>query len=300
MKILVTGGAGFIGSHLVDRLAADAGNEVIIYDNLFRGRLENIAQHRDNPRLAFIEGDIRDYGRLLDAMRGAEQVFHLGAQSNVMGAVTDVDYSFNTNVVGTYNVLKAARETGARVAFSSSREVYGEARYLPVDEEHPIGSKNTYGASKVAGEMYCQVFANLFGVPVAVLRLSNVYGRRDFGRVIPLWLGRARQGLDLEVYGGKQTIDFVWIDQVVEAFLRAAGRDLAGQPVNIGSGQATAILDLAQRILALVGGPSQIVLRPAREAEVVRFTANVTRMRQRLGLEPPADPLAYLPGMLDG
>lgn len=299
MKVLVTGGAGFIGSHLVDRLVADGIEKVAIYDNLFRGRRENVAHHLGNPRVTFLEADVRGYDRLIEAMRDADVVYHLGAQSNVMGAVTDTDYSFATNVVGTYNVLKAARETGTgRVVFSSSREVYGEPRYTPVDEDHPIGSKNTYGASKVAGEMYCRVFHNLFDVQTAVLRLANVYGSRDFDRVIPIWLGRARRGLDLEVYGGKQVIDFVWIDLVVEALVRASTYDIVGQPVNVGSGKGTAILDLAQCILESVDTTSQISMQPARSAEVVRFVAQVDRMRALLGLEPPADPLAYLPSMV--
>jgi len=298
MKALVTGGAGFIGSHLVDRLMAD-GAQVVVYDNLFRGRRENLAQHTDSPRFTFLEADIRDYDRLLAAMEGAAVTYHLGAQSNVMGAVADVDYSFTTNVVGVYNALKAARQTGARLVFTSSREVYGEPRRLPVDEAHPVGSKNTYGASKVAGEMYCRVFGELFDVQVAVLRLANVYGPRDFGRVIPIWIERAQRGLDLEVYGGQQTIDFVWVDQVVEALVRAADRDLGGQPVNVGSGQGTAILDLAERILALVRTPARVVVQPARSAEVVHYVADVTRMRTALGLEPPADPLAYLPRLVE-
>jgi len=298
MKTLVTGGAGFIGSHLIDRLVRDDVGDVVVYDNLFRGRRENIARHQGHPRVTLLEADVRDRGRLAQAMRGAEVVYHLGAQSNVMGAVDHVDYSFETNVVGTFNVLQAARECGVRrVVFSSSREAYGEPRYVPVDEDHPIGSKNTYGASKVAGEMYCRVFGNLFGLNVSVLRLANVYGPRDFNRVIPIWLGRARQGLDLEVYGGQQVIDFVWIELVVDALVRAAEVDLRGQPVNVGSGQGTAILDLARRILALIDTRSQIVLRPARSLEVVRFVAQVDRMRALLGLEPPADPLAYLPAL---
>ena len=118
-------------------------------------------------------------------MADATYVFHLAAQSNVMGAIENIDYSFETNVVGTYNVLKAAHAARAkRVLFASSREVYGEAQYVPVDEAHPIASKNTYGASKVAGETYCQVFATNFGLETIILRLANVYGSRDFGRVI--------------------------------------------------------------------------------------------------------------------
>jgi|WetSurMetagenome_2_1015567.scaffolds.fasta_scaffold380561_2 nucleoside-diphosphate-sugar epimerase len=299
MKILVTGGAGFIGSHLVDRLVADKAGEIIVYDNLFRGRMENIAAHLESGRISFLKEDIRGYDKLLTVSKGVDVIYHLGAQSNVIGAVTNVDYSFESNVVGTYNVLKAANENKiGRVVFSSSREVYGEARYFPVDEDHPIGSKNTYGASKVSGEMYCQVFGNVFGVQVAILRFSNVYGPRDYGRVIPLWLDAARAGQNLTVFGGEQLIDFVWVDQVVEALIRASTSDIIGQPVNIGSGQGTAILDLAQRIISLVKTGSKLDMQPARSMEVVKFTADVTRMKTLLGLEPPADPLFGLEKML--
>ena len=299
MKILVTGGAGFIGSHLVDRLVADNWGDILILDNLFRGRLANLAHHRDNARVQFLQADIRDYGAVCAAAQGVELIFHLGAQSNVMGAVADVDYSFTTNVVGTYNVLKAARECGVRrLMFTSSREAYGEARYLPVDEDHPLGSKNTYGASKVAGEMYCRVFSGNFGLETAVLRLSNVYGARDYGRVIPLWLERANRGENLIVYGGQQLIDFVWVDQVVEALLRASRADMVGQPVNVGSGQGTPILDLAERILQLIPTASRLDLQPARAVEVAKYTARVDRMRDLLGLEPPTDPLFGLPQLV--
>jgi nucleoside-diphosphate-sugar epimerase len=299
MKVLITGGAGFIGSHLLDRLVADVVDEIVIYDNLTRGKRENIAHHLETGSATLLVEDIRDYPRLLEAAAGANVVYHLGAQSNVMGAVTDVDYSFTTNVVGTYNVLKAARETGVgRVVFSSSREIYGEPQYMPVDEKHPVGSKNTYGASKVAGEMYCQVFQSLFNLPVAVLRFANVYGLRDYGRVIPLWLGWAKAGRQLIVYGGKQVIDFVWVDQVVEALVRASTYPIVGQPVNIGSGQGTALLDLAKRILALFDTDSGLDLQPARSAEVVQFTADVSRMQSLLGLQPPEDPLFGLSKMV--
>jgi UDP-glucose 4-epimerase len=301
MKAIITGGAGFIGSHLVDRLAMDKDLQIVVFDNLFRGKRENIAQHLKTGRVFFLEQDIRDYDRLLDAAKGADVIYHLGAQSNVMGAVTDTDYSFNTNVGGTYNVLKAAREANVRrVVFTSSREVYGDPQYVPVGEDHPIGSKNTYGASKAAGELYCRVFQNLFGVETSVLRLANVYGSRDFGRVIPLWLGWAAEGKDLTVYGGKQVIDFIWIDVVVEALIKASQLDLGGQPVNIGSGQGTPILELAKRIISLSKTISKVDMHPARGAEVVEYIAKVDRMVSLMKIDPPIDPLAGLDILFKG
>ncbi len=265
MKTVITGGAGFIGSHLVDRLAQERDQEILVYDNMFRGKRENIAAHLQSGRVALWENDIRDYDRLLEAVRGADVIYHLGAQSNVMGSVTDSDFSFTTNVGGTYNVLKAAREAGVhKVVFTSSREVYGDPITVPVGEDHPLGSKNTYGASKAAGELYCRVFQNLYGVDTSVLRLANVYGSRDIGRVIPLWLGWAAAGRDLTVFGGRQVIDFIWIDVVIEALIRAAALELKGQPINVGSGQGTPILELAQRIIDLCGSGSKVDIQPAR------------------------------------
>lgn len=299
MKVVVTGGAGFIGSHLVDRLVASDTDDVVIFDNLRRGQLAHVAHHLEKGSVTFVEGDVCDHTALVEAFAGATYVFHLAAQSNVMGAVKDVDTSFQSNVVGTFNVLKAANETGVkRVVFTSSREVYGEAQYVPVDEGHPIGSKNTYGASKVAGEMYAQVFYQNFGLETAILRLANVYGVRDSGRVIPLWLTAAREGHDLLVFGGQQVIDFVWVAQVVEALMRATTADMLGQPINVGSGKGVPILDLAKRILSLTTSESQLDHRPARGVEVVRFEAQVDKMQHVLGLEPPDDPLVYLDGMV--
>lgn len=299
MKAVVTGGAGFIGSHLVDRLVRDGWEEIIVIDNMFRGRPEHVAAHREHTTVQFQHVDIRDRAALDPLFANADTVFHLAAQSNVMGAVSDVGYSFSTNVVGTFNVLEAAQHAGVRrVVFTSSREVYGEARSLPVAEDHPLDAKNTYGASKAAGELYCRVFHTTFGLETAVLRLANVYGPRDSGRVIPLWLAAAAEGRDLTVFGGQQVIDFVWVDQVVEALLRAANADIIGTPVNVGSGIGTPIVELAERILALTGTTSKLTVAPARSVEVARFTADVGRMRALLGLEPPADPLFGLPRLV--
>lgn len=292
MKVVVTGGAGFIGSHLIDRLAHDQVGEILVLDNLFRGRPENLAAHQGNPQIQLVEHDIRNGDALRSHFDGADTVYHLAAQSNVMGAVTDVGYSFGANVVGTFNVLQAAQAAGVRrVVFTSSREVYGEAQNLPVGEDHPLNAKNTYGASKAAGELYAKVFHTTFGLETAVLRLANVYGSRDFGRVIPLWLTAAREGRDLVVFGGEQLIDFVWVDQVVEALIRASTADIIGTPINVGSGQGTSILDLAQCILTVSNATAKLDRQPARSAEVAKFEAKIDLMRSLLRLEPPTDPL---------
>lgn len=299
MHVVVTGGAGFIGSHLVDALLARGEDTVLVLDNLRRGRLASIARHDGDSRYRFLLGDIQNADLVDQALDRAEVVFHLAAQSNVLGAVSDPRYSFESNVCGTFNVLEAARRHRVRrVVFASSREAYGEAGSLPVTEEHPLTAKNTYGASKVAGEAYCRSFTTVFGLETAVLRLTNVYGLGDRDRVIPIWIERALRGEALEVFGGTQLIDFVWVGLVVEALLRAAGADIVGVPINVGSGTGTPILDLARRILAVTGSSSDLIVTPARHAEVTRFVADVDRLHEHLGLVPDADPLLHLPELV--
>jgi len=289
MKILVTGGAGFIGAHLVAAALA-TGDEVVALDNMRRGVRAKLS---DEARL--VEGDIRDRDTVALAMRGVQRVYHLAAQSNVLGAVTDTDYSFTSNVVGTYNVLVAARDAGVeRVIFTSSREVYGEVEQLPVAEDRPMDPKNAYGASKVAGEVYCRTFQNTYGLDVSVLRLANVYGSGDRDRVIPIWLDRARRGEGLEIYGGAQVLDLVTVALVVAALRRAAEVSLGGRVVNVGSGVGTPLRDLANRIARLPSREVGLRVLPARSIEVTRFIADVARMRDLLDLAPPADPLEGL------
>jgi len=290
-KALVTGGAGFIGAHLVRKLAAQ-GTEVLVLDNLKRAPKAKAEALAQLARVRMLEGDIRRFDLLAPAVRGVDVVFHLAAQSNVMGAVVDPDYSITTNVLGTFNVLRAAAEAGVpRIVFTSSREVYGDPHALPVAEDAPLLAKNPYGASKVAGEAYCRTFAS-GRLSIEVVRLANVYGAGDSDRVIPLWLSAALAGQNLQVYGGEQVIDFLWVGTCVDALLFAAEHGLPG-PVNIGSGIGTKILDLASRVLEVTRSSSQVVRTAPREIEVAKFVADTRRMRA-LGLQPEPDPLAHL------
>ncbi len=298
MRILVTGGAGFIGSHLVDTLI-ERGNEVVVLDNFKRGRIEHIERHLGSDAMTLIEGDVRDEEAVARAMRAADLVFHLAAQSNVMGAVKDMDYSFTTNVIGTFNVLKAAASAGARrFVFASSREVYGDADPIPVREDAPLTAKNPYGASKIAGEAYCRAWQVATELNCMILRFGNVYGSRDRDRVVPTWLSRAAEGSDLEVYGGRQILDLIPVTHAVDALLAAATCRNDG-PVNVASGDGTPILDLGRRILAMMPAGSELRILPARDIEVVRFIADITRMRIVLGIEPPSDPLRALDTMVE-
>ena len=300
VKIFVSGGAGFIGSHLVDRLVKD-GHEVIVLDNLSRGRVQNIEKYIENKSIIFHQADIRNYDKLIELMKGSEIIYHLAAQSNVMGAIVDLDYSFESNVIGTYNVLKAAKECGARrLIFTSSREAYGEALALPVNEDHPLRSKNFYGASKVAGEKYCEIYQNMESVEIVILRLANVYGYRDFDRVIPIFIHNVLNNESIRIFGGKQVIDFIDVDKVVEALIQSINNDDASKgATNIGSGRGTTLFDLAKRIQELFKSSNEIIVEPARSVEVVKFIADVKRMSKIFKIQKDDDPLSYLGKMVE-
>ena len=297
MRVLVTGGAGFLGSHLVDELV-DRGDDVIAFDNMRRGSPANIAGHLASGAVRLVIGDVRNVEDVETAIEGAELVYHLAAQSNVMSAVADADYSFHTNVVGTYNILEAAKSCGVRrVIFSSSREVYGEPAEIPVPETAPTAPKNPYGASKAAGETYCGVWSSA-ALEVQVLRFANIYGPRDRERVIPTWMERALAGEPLELYGGEQIIDFIWVGTAVEALIAAARLRQTSSAINVGSGVGTRLHDLADRILEMTGDVSKKALLPSRTPEVARFVADVRRLRSVLGIEPDRDPLGHLDRLL--
>lgn len=290
MRVLVTGGAGFVGSYLVRRLLGGPAVTVRVLDNLYRGR-DTFA---GDPRVEFLPGDIRDRRAVRAAMDGIDLVYHLAAQANVLGAVADLDYSFTTNVAGTFEVLSAARECGVRrVIFTSSREVYGGAAALPVPESAPLNPKNAYGASKAAAELYCRVFVES-GMDVVVFRLANVYGPGDADRVIPLFLASALSGRPLVIYGQDKILDFVWIGDVVDALVNVQAAPLGGQTINIGSGEGTTLPDLGQQILRLTGSSSAIESAAARKAETDRFVADI-RLAQSLFDYRPSIGLAHLP-----
>ncbi len=314
MAIVVTGGAGFIGRHLVERLCQDGmgvmSEPVVVLDNMRRGSREALAPLIADGKVRFIEGDVRDTSAIREAVAGTETIFHLAAQANVMGSESDPDYAFATNVTGTYNILEAAQEAGVRrIVFASSREVYGQPPMLPVPEDAPFAPKNAYGATKAAGEMACRA-ASMHGLEVVALRLANVYGPGDSGRVIPLWLEYAARGEDLPIYGGGQVLDLVWVGDVVGAMLRAAQTprqrfaarkwletsDEQGffVALNIGTGEGTPITRLAERIRQLAARDIRVQLLPERAVEVERYVADITRARTVLGYEPE-NPLAHLP-----
>ena len=293
MDCIVTGGAGFIGSNLVDALVA-RGDRVTVIDNLRTGKRENLtgalASGAELVALDVRESD--DVSRLF-AERRPELVFHLAAQIDVRTSVTDPVHDAQVNVLGAINVLEAARACGTRrvVNTSTGGGLYGDADVLPTPEDHPIRALAPYGASKHAAEGYFELYARLHGLSTVSLRYGNVYGpRQDVhgeAGVVAIFCGLATTGGTPTVYGsGRQTRDWVEVSDVVAANLLAAGGDVTG-PVNIGHGRETSVLDLISALDDVaVPGLAAPRFAPARAGEVDRSCLDVSRARQTLGWEP--------------
>ncbi|MCC7446026.1 MAG: NAD-dependent epimerase/dehydratase family protein [Anaerolineae bacterium] len=296
-RVLVTGGVGFIGSHLVDSLVQHGAAQVIVLDDLSRAR----AGWRDTlpPQVKFIEGSILDRDTLVSAISGVDVVYHLAAVATVMDAVRDPERAFAVNAQGAVNVALAACRAGVRrFVFASSREVYGDPPVLPVPESVPLSPKNIYGASKAAAEMVLPTLADQ--IEMVILRLANVYGPGDRGRVIPIFINNALAGRPLTLFGGQQVLDLVWIGDVVESFIKAGfSMEPIREPVNIGSGTITSLQALAECIAGLVDNRIAIEIAPPRGPEVERYQADLTRAGYYLGLQPNDSPLSHLSHVLE-
>jgi UDP-glucose 4-epimerase len=273
---MVTGGAGFVGSNLVDALVA-RGDDVTVVDNLSTGKREQV-----NEAARFLELDIRDPALELDA----DVVFHLAAQADVSTSVARPDYDADVNVVGTVRVLEAARARGARVVFTSTGgAIYGEVDD-PAREDDPRTPLSPYGIAKLAGEEYLAGWNRLHGMRNVVLRLANVYGPRQDsgleGGVVAIFLERLARGKEATIFGdGRQVRDFVYVGDVVDALLRAAGVD--GGVYNVGTGEATSIGDLYRRCAEVAGDGHEPSYGPARPGDVVRSVLDPSRTERELG-----------------
>jgi len=292
-RVLVTGGAGFIGSHLVETLTS-ARERIVVFDNFTtgsRGNLDGVS-----ARVDVVEGDVRDLDSLRRAMEGVGVVFHLAAVSAVAPSVKDPLTTHAVNVTGTLNVLLAARDAGVRrVVFASSAAVYGSNPSLPKTETHPPDPLSPYAATKLAGEVYCRVFAKLYGVETVALRLFNVYGPRqnpaseDSG-VVTRFLARLASGQPPSIDGdGEQSRDLVYVGDVVGAFLRSCETPAAsGEVFNIGSGRSTTINEIA-KALAGIAAPDRVlrpIHHPERAGDVRHSRADISKARQILGYAP--------------
>lgn len=298
-KILITGGAGFIGSHLIDHFLDMDAVQIRVLDNLNHPNFSRVAEFRYHPRLEFVHGDVRDYHTIRQAVDGCDLIFHLAAQSNVMRAESDTVYTFETNVNGTFNVLHSALKENVRcVVFTSSREVYGDPISLPVHEDAILQPRNIYGVSKATGELHCRLFREQYGLDVRIIRLSNVYGPGDSDRVIPRFCQAIHDGQPLTLYGGEQVIDFIWIKDAVRALWDVSQLPDLKEPINCASGIGITIRELAEKLCAISHTSTELKILPSRVAEVSRFIADTTRMCSLLGWSPNGQSLDYLAEVL--
>lgn len=290
--VLVTGGAGFIGSELVRQLAARH-VRVVVVDNLVNGRRENLAEMPDEA-VQLVVADVRDSARMADLMEGVDTVFHL-ACLGVRHSMHSPQENHEVNAAATLKLLSAARASGVRrFVYVSSSEVYGTARWIPMTEEHPTFPMTVYGASKLAGESYTRAFHQTFGYPTVVVRPFNTYGPRchhegDSGEVIPKFVLRCMAGRPMVVFGdGTQTRDFTYVSDTARGILLAGLSDAAvGQTINIGSGRETAINDLAREVAAVVGRPEGLTVHEApRPGDVLRLYADASKARELLHFVP--------------
>jgi nucleoside-diphosphate-sugar epimerase len=290
MRVLVTGGAGFIGSHLVDGLVT-GGAEVVVLDDLSTGYRENV--HRD---ARFVEGDVVDPEAVARAVAGCELVFHHAAHRAVFRSVERPIETDRANVGGTLTVLQAARDAGVRrMVSASSSSVYGGAEIVPTPEGAPLVPRSPYAVSKLAGEHYARVFWELFGLETVVLRYFNVYGPRQrpdsqYAAVIPLFIDALRNGRRPEVHGdGAQTRDFTYVSDVVHANLRAAeapAERCAGRAFNIAGGKPHSLIDLLALLGQILGTSVEPVHRATRAGDIRHSFADCSAAATDLGHDP--------------
>ncbi len=286
MKVLVTGGAGFIGSHLVDRLILE-GHEVAVVDNLSTGKRKNV-----NRRAQLYKVDIQS-SRLQRVFRNERPsvVMHLAAQMDVRRSVKDPVFDAQVNILGTLNVLEQAFNHGTRkVVFASSGgAIYGEQEAFPAPETHPVQPVSPYGISKLCGEHYLSYYRRMSGMQVVSMRYANVYGPRQDPHgeagVVAIFIQKMLGGEQPVIYGnGRQTRDFVYVDDVVDANLAVMGQGVQGT-YNVGTGTETTVNELFSMLQELTGSTSREVHGPARKGEQIRSVVDPMRVRKDLGWE---------------
>jgi len=293
---LITGGAGFIGSHLVDALVEN-GWKVTVLDNFSTGRYENLTGARRKGQVRIMKGDVRHVKTVAKALAGVNVVFHLAALSSHGLAVKQPLLTNDVNVTGTINILRhAAKKKVERVVFASSAAVYGEPGRVPIREDAGAGALSPYGASKLAAEKYCQAFWMTYGLDTVCLRYFNVYGPRQRAKgeaaVVPEFLSKLRRERPLVIHDrGRQVRDFVHVGDVVRATILAARtRKASGETINVGTGNATSILALANRLIELAGGPrSRKIFDKPRVGDIYRSCADTSKAKKILGFEAKID-----------
>jgi len=296
-SVLVIGGAGFIGSHVVEELLKEDVKEVVIYDNFSRGSYENIQEALKDPRVKVFElgGDILHTDILNEAVKGKDYVFHLAA----LWLLHCYDYprnAFHVNIEGTFNVLEACvRNNVKKLIYSSSASVYGNPVELPMKETHPYNNQTFYGATKIAGEHMCKSFYHRYGLDYVGLRYFNAYGARQdykgtYIAIIMKILDRIDKGLPPIVYGdGSQAYDFIYVSDIARANICAMKSDATNDFYNIATGKQTSIKELAQMLLDITGSDLEIEYQEADQMFVTSRIADVTKAKEELGFEYSID-----------
>jgi UDP-glucose 4-epimerase len=287
-KVLVTVGAGFIGSHLVPRLL-ELGYSVTVLDNLSTGKLQNLNGVLDHPEFIFQRGDIIDKALHREVFDGIDSIIHLAALIDISASVADPHQNHEVNVNGTFNLLNAAKKHNIRsFVFASSTAVYGDAKTLPIKEDMVVHPISPYAASKIAGEAYCKAFARCYGLSAVILRFFNVYGPRNekspYSGVITKFLQQAMKGEVLTVYGdGKQTRDFIYVKDIVEALILALKvKAMDGETFNICTGLPISINRLLEEVRIATGRDLHVSYAPARAGEIKFSYGDPSKAEERL------------------
>jgi UDP-glucose 4-epimerase len=288
LKVLVTGGAGFIGSNLVRQLVKDD-NDVTVIDNLLSGYRSNLDPF---PQIRFIEGDIRDEALVAEAIKGVEVIFHLAASVGNKRSIDHPLIDADINVMGTIKLLEAGRREGVRkIVASSSAGIFGELKTLPIKEDHPVEPDTPYGSSKLCMEKECLAYSKLYEIEAVCLRYFNVYGPNQrfdaYGNVIPIFAFKMLRGDQLTIFGdGNQTRDFINVNDVVQANIKAAMAIGSSGAFNIGSGDRITINKLVDLLRVSSGFEPQVVYGPPRAGDVRHSLADISAARNIFGFIP--------------
>lgn len=297
MRIMITGGAGFIGSHLCEKYTKE-GHTVLCMDNFLSGDLINVRHLLDYRNFKLIKGDVRDKDLLERMCADVDVILHLAAQIHVDRSYIEPALTYDINVMGTQNVLEVARfHDIKKVIHASTSEVYGSALHVPIDEDHPLNAPHPYGASKIAADRMCYAYIHTYGLNINLMRFFNIFGPRQrdlgYGGVISIFTRRIMSDMPPIIFGdGRQTRDYTYIDDAIHGYdLALACTKRIDEPINLGTGAEVSITDIANKLIRLCGkqGRMEPVYIEPRIGEVKRLIANNQKAKELLGWEPEVD-----------